>query len=74
MKARNLIINCDTMDEVNRIAADYRAIGSDFDIDPDKLTITVLALPHDYKRKRDRDNKLVAKREAVEEAYEQRYQ
>jgi hypothetical protein len=63
MKAKNLVIDCDNQREVFRLVEEYKFIGREVDYDVNKLQVTVLALPRDYKKKREASAKAVAKRE-----------
>jgi len=58
-KQKNQKIYCRTAAEFNRVAEELRDyIGREFVSDPDRLEITVLALPRHYKKKAKREAKL----------------
>jgi hypothetical protein len=70
MKAKNLVIDCADQKEVFRLLDEYKYIGREVDYNLNKLQVTVLALPRDYKKKRDANAKAAAKRETQEEEYD----
>ena len=66
-RVENLQIHPDDEQELDRLVEEYRFIGREVTVDRPGLTVTVLAMPSDYKRKRERDNRRQARRERTED-------
>jgi hypothetical protein len=63
---RNLVIDANGDQEIDRIVEEYTFIGREVSVDRGARTVTVLAMPSDYKKKREHDSRARAKRERSE--------
>lgn len=58
------VIACSSVEEVDRLKAEYLYIGREVEVDYKKLEVRLLVLPTKYKKKSDREAKIKARREA----------
>ncbi len=62
-KSKNLVIRCESTEEVKKWVDEYAFIGREVAADYDKLEVTVLTVPSEYKAKKEKASKLANKRE-----------
>lgn len=68
--AKNQHIQCQDVTELRNLVEEYRDYaGRDVDVDEKKLTLTVLALPRNYKKKAELENKLRRQRQLRDSSY-----
>ena len=56
-KIKPLVMSFKSVDELEKMKAEYDFIGRDTDVNVSELKLTVLTLPRKYKKKQSRDNK-----------------
>lgn len=68
-----MVLSFKSVAEAERLAEEYRDAGRDVIINKKDHTITVLALPLNYKKKRERENRIKRNQERTLDEWETRY-